>query len=147
MAPNRKLKILQNQIFLLYCCRGISTTAFGSTGQTYSQAPQPVQSASSMLIPVPGISLIASYSQRSTQEKQPQPFARQCWFSALAIIFSFGIGSLSGSKPVGDEPGESCIFSAVPLTFSKVSPREKKPCLKKSLRVSITSSCLSGLSF
>jgi hypothetical protein len=59
--------------------------AFGVTGQTYSQLPQPLQSCWLILTPTPGISLIAPDSHRSRQAKQPLFLARQVSLQAVAI--------------------------------------------------------------
>ena len=112
--------------------RGTSTTAFGYTGQTYSQLPQPLQSSGLILTPTPGISRMALGLQLSTQAMQPQLRARQRSLKASAR--KFGCGSFGGVTP-GDSAETAGIAPVrVSARVSAVLPRENKPCLKKSLR-------------
>jgi hypothetical protein len=115
------------------CCLGISTTAFGSTGQTYSQLPHPSQNWGFILIPTPGLSLIACGLQLTTQAEQLLLRARQRSLNASATMS--GRGSDGGGVPCGvmtDTAGR-CTLS-VPAISSAAFPSEESPCRKKSLR-------------
>jgi hypothetical protein len=121
---------------------GTSTTAFGSTGQTYSQSPQPLQNCGLILIPTPGLSLMAFGLQLSMQAAQLSLRARHRSLNASAT--RSGRGSDGGDVPGGTMSDMVDMVDMVdmagrcPLSVSAISnaafPREESPCLKKSLR-------------
>ena len=118
--------------------------AFGVTGQTYSQVPQPLQRCWLIRIPIPGIGLIASSSHRSMQAKQPLFLARQVSLQATADRSSLGAGTnsvVSGTVRVG-----SCGLFRALLKEQTASPSVKRLFLKKSLRLMFMASYFSPFS-
>lgn len=124
----------------LYFCR--SLTPLGVTGQTYAQAPQPVQPAASISIPWPITRWIALASQRSRQVKQPQRPARQKSLQATATRSSRSVAKKTCSSS-GTGSTIAGGFNAAD-TLQAASTREYRLCLKNSLRLMFTWRILSS---
>jgi hypothetical protein len=110
--------------------RAFILIALGVTGQTYSQAPQPLQSCGLIRTPTPGISFMAPGSQRSMQAKQPLFLARQVSLQATAVSSSWG-AETNSVVSVTLMTGSAELFKAL-LMVQTASPREYRLFLKKS---------------